>query len=323
MLQQAAAARVVAGRIVANIERVIVGKSEVIELLLVALAAGGHVLIEDVPGTGKTLLAKSLARSLGVGFRRLQFTPDLLPSDAVGVSVFNQKTAEFEYRPGPLLTNVVLADEINRATPRTQAALLECMEERQVTVDGVTRPLPSPFIVLATENPIELEGTFPLPEAQLDRFLMRLSVGYPDGAAELAMLGRFRVRQPFEELQSVAGAEDVGMLQAAVRHVHVAEAVARYLLAVVRSTRGAEGVELGISPRGALALQRSCQARALLAGRTFVLPDDVQHLLQPVLAHRVILASSARLSGQDAGRLLAGLLDAIPVPAEALASGEP
>ena len=299
-----------------NISQVIVGKESAVELLLVALLTQGHVLIEDVPGLGKTLLAKTLARSLGCSFQRLQFTPDLLPSDITGVNVFNQKTGEFEFRPGPILSQIVLADEINRAGPRTQSALLEAMEERQVTVDGVTRPVPRPFLVIATQNPIELEGTFPLPEAQLDRFLLRLSVGYPQVDEERDILRRFRESDPLTGLTPVASAEDIQMMSIACRSVYVSEAIETYILGLVRSTRGNTALSLGASPRGSLALLRTAQALAAIRGRNFVIPDDVQVLVAPALAHRVILSSQSRLHGKGLSDILNDVITLVPVPVE-------
>ena len=299
-----------------NIARVIVGKAQAVELLLAALLTQGHVLIEDVPGLGKTMLAKSLARSLGCSFQRLQFTPDLLPSDITGVNVFNQKTGEFEFRPGPIMAQIVLADEINRAGPRTQSALLEAMEERQVTVDGVTRPLPRPFLVLATQNPIELEGTFPLPEAQVDRFLMRVSIGYPESGEEREILRRFRDADPLNELTPVASGDDVLALSAAARGVHVSEAVETYILALTRATREEAALALGASPRGSLALYHTAQALAALRGRAFVLPDDVQALAGPVLEHRLIPSSQSRLRGKALADILKDVVAKVPVPVE-------
>ncbi len=299
-----------------NIARVIVGKAQTVELLLVALLTQGHVLIEDVPGLGKTMLAKSLARSLGCSFQRLQFTPDLLPSDITGVSVFNQKTGEFEFRPGPIMAQIVLADEINRAGPRTQSALLEAMEERQVTVDGVTRPLPRPFLVLATQNPIELEGTFPLPEAQVDRFLMRVAIGYPDPGEEREILRRFRDADPLSELTPVASGDEVLALSAAARGVHVSEAIETYILALTRATREEAALALGASPRGSLALYHTAQALAALRGRAFVLPDDVQALAGPVLEHRLIPSSQSRLRGRALADILKDVVAKVPVPVE-------
>ncbi len=305
-----------ARRMVEQIDRVIVGKDAVVELLLVALFCDGHVLLEDVPGIGKTTLAKTLARSLGCSFSRIQFTPDLLPSDITGVNIFNQKSGEFEYRGGPILAEVVLADEINRAGPRTQAALLEAMEERQVTVDGVTRPLPYPFLVLATQNPVELEGTFPLPEAQLDRFLLRVAIGYPGREDERTILRRFRTSNPLAEVQPLIGADEMRALAARCRRVACEPVVEDYLLDLVTASRNDPAVELGVSPRGSLALLRAGQALAAIRGRDFVTPDDIQALARPVLAHRLILSPESRLRGQTADGVIARLLEQVPVPVE-------
>lgn len=308
--------QVVAKSIEANIGRVIVGKANVIELLLAALFSEGHVLIEDVPGLGKTMLAKSLAKSLGCSFQRVQFTPDLLPSDITGVNVFNQKSADFEFRPGPIMAQIVLADEINRAGPRTQSALLEAMEERQVSVDGVTRSLPRPFLVIATQNPIELEGTFPLPEAQLDRFLVKLSIGYPENDEEREVLRRFRSIDPLDQLQSVASSNDVSELITACRSVYVSSAIETYILALVRSTRGNPALSLGASPRASLALYHTAQSLAAIRGRSFVIPDDVQALIVPALSHRLILSSQTRLHGKELSDVLKDIIEQVPVPVE-------
>jgi MoxR-like ATPase len=305
-----------ADRARANVELVVVGKSELIDLVLVALLCEGHVLLEDVPGVGKTLLAKSVARTLGCVFRRIQFTPDLLPTDVTGLSFFNQREQAFEFRPGPVFAQIVLADEINRATPRTQSALLECMEERQVTVDGETRPLPRPFLVMATQNPIELEGTFPLPEAQLDRFLLKLPVGYPTADQEREILHRFRLGSPLDELSPVVEVDELIAMQRLSRTVRVAPPLEEYLVEVVRATRAHPAVELGASPRGSLALYRSAQALAAIEGRAYVLPDDVKRLAPAVLGHRLILAAGARLRGRHLDELLAEIVATVPVPVE-------
>lgn len=307
-------ASAIAARLRENVGKVIIGKESVIDLILIALACEGHILLEDVPGTGKTMLAKTVSRSLQLEFRRVQFTPDLLPSDVTGVSVFNEATAQFEFRKGPAFTNVLLADEINRATPRTQAALLECMEERQVTTDGETRPLADPFIVLATQNPIEQEGTFPLPEAQLDRFLMRLSLGYPSPQEEARLLTRFAATNPLHALQPVANAHDVVAMRTAAQAVLLGEAVSAYIVAIVRATREHEALRLGASPRATLALMRAARARAALSGRAFVMPDDVKELVKPVLSHRLILKNQIRLRGQNQESVLDLIVGQIPVP---------
>ncbi len=299
-----------------NVGRVIVGKEEVVELALIALLCEGHLLIEDVPGIGKTTLAKALARSLDCQFSRIQFTPDLLPSDVTGISFFNQRTQSFEFRAGPVFAQIVLADEINRATPRTQSALLEAMQERQVTIDGQTYALPRPFMVLATQNPIELEGTFPLPEAQVDRFLMRIALGYPDEQEENAILRRFERDDPLERLTPVAGAEQVLEAQAAVRQVHVEDSVREYMVRVVRATREHEAVALGVSPRGTLALFHTAQALAALRGRHFVIPDDVKTLVPHVLTHRIIISQRVRLRGRTPAEVLQEIVEAVPVPVE-------
>jgi MoxR-like ATPase len=305
-----------AAQIRANVSRVIIGKENVIDLALVALLCEGHILLEDVPGIGKTTLAKALARSLGCTFRRIQFTPDLLPSDVTGLSVYNQKTQEFEYRPGPLIAQVVLADEINRATPRTQSALLEAMQERQITVDGATKFLPRPFIVLATQNPIELEGTFPLPEAQVDRFFMRLKLGYPSAEEENSILLRFERDEPLENLSAVVNAESILEMQRAVRTVRVEASVREYIIAIVRATRMHQSIELGASPRGSLYLYHASQAYAALHGRDFVLPDDVKYLAPFILTHRLIISAQTRLRGRDAEQIVKEVVDAVPVPVE-------
>jgi MoxR-like ATPase len=300
-----------------SVGRVIVGKTSTVELLLVALLCEGHVLIEDVPGIGKTTLAKALARSLNLTFKRVQCTPDLLPADITGTMVFNQAAGAFEFYPGPVFTQVLLADEVNRATPRTQSALLEAMEERQVSVEGEVRPLPRPFVVLATQNPVELEGTFPLPEAQLDRFLLKLSLGYPDLEEERQILRRFRTADPLRELTPVAGVDEIMAAQRLVREVHVSAAVEDYLLAVVRETRRHPAIELGASPRAALALYRTAQALAAVSGRDYVIPDDIKRLAGPVLAHRLITNPQARLKGRSVAEIVDEVLAAVPVPVEA------
>ncbi|MBN1138666.1 MAG: MoxR family ATPase [Anaerolineae bacterium] len=299
-----------------NVARAIVGKDEVIELCLVALLCEGHVLLEDVPGIGKTTLAKALARSIGCSFKRIQFTPDLLPSDVTGILYFNQKTQEFEFRQGPIMAQVVLADEINRATPRTQSALLEAMQERQVTVDVETMLLPRPFMVLATQNPIELEGTFPLPEAQVDRFLMKVALGYPSEPDENAILLRYEREDPLEKLAPVVQAVDLLAMQQQVKEVLVEESVRDYIVKVVRATREHAAVELGVSPRGTLALYKTAQALAALRDRSFVIPDDVKYLAPPVLTHRIIISPQTRLRGRRPEEVMAEIVETVPVPVE-------
>ena len=301
-------------RLIGNVETVIVGKTEVIRLTVIGLLCQGHILIEDVPGTGKTMLAKSLARSTGGTFNRIQFTPDMLPSDVTGVSMFNQKTGEFEYRPGPVMANIVLTDEINRATPKTQSALLEAMEERQVTVDGVTHKTPSPFLVLATQNPIEYEGTFPLPEAQLDRFMLRISLGYPSPSEEIRMIEAQQIAHPVDSLEQVIPVWDLQAAQAAVRHVTATAEIKRYILEIVTATRRHEDVYVGASPRGSLALFRTAQARAAVLGRDYIVPDDIKTLAVPTLAHRLIVGSAARVRDVDTRAIVQEVLRSLPVP---------
>lgn len=297
-----------------NVGRVIIGKAEVTELLLVALLTEGHVLLEDVPGIGKTTLAKALARSLDCSFARIQFTPDLLPSDVTGISFYNQQQQEFEFRPGPVLSSILLADEINRGTPRTQSSLLEAMQERQVTVDGQTYILPRPFLVVATQNPIELEGTFPLPEAQLDRFVMQLRLGYPSEAEEDEILLHYQREEPLAGLQPVASTAEVLELQRQAREIHVSDDVRRYILQVVRATRRHPAVDLGVSPRGTLALFKTSQALAALRGRSYVIPSDVQYLCPPVLTHRVHINPQTRLRGRTPAQVITEITDTVPVP---------
>jgi MoxR-like ATPase len=300
-------------KVVANVERVIVGKHHEVRLALVALLCRGHLLIEDVPGTGKTVLAKAIARSLGCTFRRIQFTPDLLPSDVTGLSIYNQKTQEFEFRPGPIMAQIVLADEINRATPKTQSALLECMEERQATIDGVTYPMPEPFMVIATQNPIEYEGTFALPEAQLDRFMLRLRLGYPDPAEEIVILDEQKLRHPLDELDEVCSVAELQEMQRGVREVYVDPAVADYIVRIVDATRRHPDVYLGASPRGSIALYRAGQAWAALQGRDFVIPDDIKVLAEPALAHRLIIKTSAAIHDIQAAQVIREILETVPV----------
>jgi MoxR-like ATPase len=306
----------VARRLRENIQKVIVGKDEVINLTLVSVLCEGHVLLEDVPGIGKTTLARALAASLGCSFRRIQFTPDLLPSDVTGLNWFNQKEQLFEFRPGPIMSQVVLADEINRATPRTQSALLEAMQERQVTVDGVTRPVPRPFLVMATQNPVELEGTFPLPEAQVDRFLLRIAIGYPSEVEENAILERFRLADPLPDLQPVTSAEEMMGLQQERRQVRVEDSVRSYIVQVARATRTHNEIELGASPRATLSLYQSAQAWAAIQGREFVLPDDVKAMAPHVLTHRLMISPQAQLRGRQPEELVAAIVDTVPVPVE-------
>lgn len=303
-----------ADQVTNNVGRVIVGKNREVRLVLIALLCRGHVLIEDVPGVGKTVLAKSIARSVGCVFKRIQFTPDLLPSDVTGVSIFNQQTMDFEFRPGPIVAQIVLADEINRATPKTQSALLEAMEEAQITVDGVTHKLPSPFVVLATENPIEYEGTFPLPEAQLDRFLVRLSLGYPGRSNELKILENLAKDHPLESLTQVVTQEDLVVAQEAIKDVYVDNRLMEYIIDLVDASRQHEQVYLGASPRGSLALFNASRAWAAMQGRDYVTPDDVKDLAEPALAHRIIVSPSARMRNIDARGIVRELLSMVPVP---------
>lgn len=306
----------VSQRVIDNVKKVIIGKDEVIKLLLAAVFCEGHVLLEDVPGTGKTTLARAFAASLGCTFRRIQFTPDLLPSDVTGLSWFNQKAQEFEFRPGPIMSQVVLGDEINRATPRTQSAMLEAMQERQVTGDGVTRQIDRPFLVLATQNPIELEGTFPLPEAQLDRFLLKVQIGYPNQNEENEMLERFRASDPLTNLQPVTTPEEIIALQAQRRSIRVENSVRDYIVRIARETRHNKEIQLGASPRATLALYQSAQAWAAIAGRDFVLPDDIKYLAPAVLCHRLIVSSQAQLRGRSAAEMVNDIVSAVPVPVE-------
>lgn len=300
-----------------NISRVIVGKDEIIDLLLISLICSGHVLVEDVPGTGKTMLAKSLAQSLDCSFKRIQFTPDLLPSDISGINYFNQKTCNFQFRPGPVFTNILLADEINRATPRTQSSLLECMEERQVSIDGETRALDSPFMVVATQNPVETLGTFPLPEAQLDRFLIKIQMGYPSSAEGVEILRRFNRENPLYEISAVADAEDIRLAQKEYVRAYAGDDLLGYIVAITERTRKHPEVLLGVSPRGSQALLKTAQARAILKGRDYVTPDDVKAMSKPVLGHRIIPVSSVAYTGSKAvDSILEQVLSSVPVPSE-------
>ena len=297
-----------------NIAQVIIGKHDAVELMLVALLSKGHVLLEDVPGIGKTTLAKALARSVDCSFARVQFTPDLLPSDVTGINFFNQRQQDFEFRGGPVFSQIVLGDEINRATPRTQSSLLEAMQEAQVTIDGVTHALPAPFMVLATQNPVELEGTFPLPEAQLDRFLLQVQLGYPSLEEEDEILLRYREGDPMGKLAPVASAAQILEMQEQVRAVHVSDPVRSYILAVVRGTREHDAVELGVSPRGSLALYRAGQALATLRDRDYVIPSDIQHLSPPLLTHRIQISPQTRLRGRTPAQVVAEIAETVPVP---------
>ena len=306
----------VVSRLRENVQRVIVGKDDAINLALIALLCRGHILVEDVPGIGKTMLSKALAQSLGCTFKRIQFTPDLMPTDVLGVNFFSQKTSDFEFRPGPIFSQVVLADEINRATPRTQSALLEAMQERQSTIDGVTMALPEPFMVIATQNPIEMEGTFPLPEAQLDRFMVRVKLGYPSPEEESDILVRFERDVVPPSVEAVTSGEELGRMQALVTSVRVDDAVRSYIVSIAQETRQHPGLSLGASPRAALALYKTCQANAAIDGRDFVSPDDVKVLASSVLAHRMLVTSTSRLRGRTSDRVIEEILSSAPVPIE-------
>ena len=307
-------ATLIAQKIVENVSKVIIGKKPIVEHALSAVVAQGHILIEDVPGVGKTMLAKSISASIGCSFKRIQFTPDLLPSDIVGISIYNQRTGEFQFRAGPVMAQMVLVDEINRATPKTQSALLEAMEELQVSVDGDSRTLDRPFVVIATQNPIEYEGTFPLPEAQLDRFLMRISLGYPSFAEEMSIIEQQEQIHPIDELRSVATPEDIINLQGACKSIYVDNAVREYIVSLIDATRNHENVSLGASPRASLGMFRAARGLAILRDRDYVIPDDVKELAYAVLAHRLILSPSARMKGLHTRQVISNLLESVPVP---------
>ena len=314
--------KIVAERILANVENVIIGKTAEVRLAVICLLCQGHLLIEDVPGVGKTMLARSLAVSTGCTFKRIQFTPDILPSDVTGVSVFNQRSGDFEFRPGPIVAQIVLTDEINRATPKTQSALLEAMEEHQVTVDGITRVLPAPFMVMATQNPIEYEGTFPLPEAQLDRFLMRVHLGYPSNTDEVLMMDSQQVTHPIESLGQVTDPNEIIAMQRSIKEIYVDPLIKQYIVSLVDATRQHESVYLGASPRGSLALYRTSQARAMLDGRDFVVPDDVKDLAYTTLGHRVIVSPSARVKSVTTSDIILSCLERVPVPGARARGGQ-
>ena len=309
-------------RVVANVEKVIVGKGEAVAFSLIAVICHGHVLIEDVPGVGKTVLTKAIARSIGCSFKRIQFTPDLLPSDVTGTSIFNQKTSNFEFRPGPIIAQIVLADEINRATPKTQSALLEAMEESQITVDGVSYRLPEPFMVMATQNPIEYEGTFPLPEAQLDRFMMNISIGYPKALDEMNILDSHQHHHPLEDLSQIMTAEELVLIQQQVRNIHVDPTVREYIVSIANATRNHANIYLGSSPRGSLSLFRASQALAAMHGRSYVIPDDVKLLARPTLAHRIIVTPATRVRSITSTAILEEILQIVPVPGAWVGGGK-
>jgi MoxR-like ATPase len=309
-------------RVIKNVESVIVGKAEAVTFSLIAVICRGHVLIEDVPGVGKTVLTKSIARSIGCSFKRIQFTPDLLPSDVTGVSIYNQKTGNFEFRPGPIMAQIVLADEINRATPKTQSALLEAMEESQITVDGLTYTLPEPFMVMATQNPIEYEGTFPLPEAQLDRFMMNISLGYPAPGDEINILNSHQLHHPLDDLQQIMTASELLEIQRQVRTIHVEQSIREYIVAIANATRTHNNIYLGASPRGSLALFRAAQALAAIRGRSYVIPDDVKLLVKPTLAHRLIVTPAARVRSISSTAILDEILQSLPVPGAWVGGGK-
>jgi MoxR-like ATPase len=309
-------------RVINNVEKVIVGKAESVAFSLIAVICNGHILIEDVPGVGKTVLTKAIARSIGCSFKRIQFTPDLLPSDVTGVSIYNQKTDNFEFRPGPIMSQIVLADEINRATPKTQSALLEAMEEAQITIDGVTYRLPEPFMVMATQNPIEYEGTFPLPEAQLDRFMMNITLGYPKVSDEMNILDTHQFHHPLDDLEQIMVAEDLVVIQKQIRSIHVDSSIREYIVAIANATRNHNNIYLGSSPRGSLALYRASQALAAIRGRGYVIPDDVKLLTKPTLAHRIIVTPAARVRAITSTAVLDEILQSVPVPGAWVGGGK-
>ena len=309
-------------RVINNVEKVIVGKAESVAFSLIAVICNGHVLIEDVPGVGKTVLTKAIARSIGCSFKRIQFTPDLLPSDVTGVSIYNQKTGNFEFRAGPIMSQIVLADEINRATPKTQSALLEAMEETQITVDGATYRLPEPFMVMATQNPIEYEGTFPLPEAQLDRFMMNIKLGYPNVSDEMNILDTHQFHHPLDDLEQIMVAEELVLIQKQVRSIHVDPSIREYIVAIANATRNHNNIYLGSSPRGSLALYRTSQALAAIRGRGYVIPDDVKLLTKPTLAHRIIVTPAARVRAITSAAVLDEILQSVPVPGAWVGGGK-